>query len=135
MICQFSLVTAKQSTFIESIERFSGTIVFNARGGCFFIKNGLKANAKLQIFRKEQNRVLAELKFSEGEKVLCTFKQVEIKLLGEKSKGPDCGLIVKFVNLDEAHLEKLNTLVDKLPKVESDSELLDDGDDCDNKAA
>lgn len=120
---------AKKSQWITVVDKFSGTLVFNARGGCFFIKKGFTLNVKSQIFKDGETSRLGELKLKAEGETVGLFKNVEIKLLGEKHQNMDSGVIFKFIQLSEQQLDSLNALVKTLPTVDSDSDLfLDDSD-------
>jgi len=123
VIAEFSLKLLA-STPEKSL--FTCSIIFNARGACLYIPNGFNRNVRALIFRGEEIINVAELVMTHDGKQAGLFKNLEIKMLGEKHKDADSGLLVKFINLSESQLEKFNALLDELPVVESDSVLFDD---------
>ncbi len=129
MAAQFSMTLEKTDPFREAWDKFNGTLVFNARGGCFFITNGIGLRVKSQCFKSGDTSKVKELKLTDGGNTVGVLKDFEIKLLGEKRRGADSGLIVRFIKLAEPQLDTLNTLVDTLRPVSGDSELFPD--DCD----
>lgn len=131
VIAQFLIKPDKPNAFVEATDKFSGTLVFNSRGGCLFIKNGLNNNAKSRMFRTDDTIHIQGLQLSEDDKTIALLTDFNVTLLGEKSKGSDIGIIVKFTNFSESQIEEINLLLEKLPKVSSDSELfLDDESDA-----
>lgn len=99
---------------------FEGILVFNVRGGCFFIKNGLEQKAASRIFWNGETASIPVLQLTLDGKIVGTFKNFKVKLLREKKKDADCGLIVKFLHLSDNELGILNSLVEVLPPVYAD---------------
>jgi len=122
VIAEFSLKLLS-CTPVKSL--ITGSIIFNARGACLYIPNGFNRNVRSLVFRGEEIINVAELVMTHEGKQVGLFKNLEIKMLGEKHKDADSGLLVKFINLSESQLEKFNSLIDELPVAESDSLLFD----------
>lgn len=113
---------------------FEGILVFNVRGGCFFIKDGLKQKAKSRIFWNGETANIPVMELTLDGKTVGTFKNFKVKLLREKKKNSDCGLIVKFLHLSDNEIGILNSLVEVLPPVYSDPIKTLDDKTLDNKS-
>ena len=106
--------------------RFNGALIFNARGGMFFLGYDIRDDIQATIFRGSDVTSIYEMELSDAGKRVALFNNLKIKLIREKRVGQDYGIIVKFVQITEVHLDKLNKLVQELPVVESDAVLFSD---------
>lgn len=122
---QFTMKLARVDPFKERNESFQGTLIFNVRGGCFFLKHGLTINAKKRLFKYGPVTKISDMRLMTGEKQIARFHNLEMKLIGQKTHEADCGIIVKFVNFSESQCEKLNSLVSELPAVHCDTVFFD----------
>ena len=133
VVAQFSI---KLSALDIADGRFNGTLVFNARGGMFFLGYGLQSDIQAKIFRGSDITSIFELELSHGGKRVALLNNLSIKLMREKRIGDDYGFIVKFVQVTEENLDKLNTLITELPVIESDDVLFsDESDDAEENTA
>lgn len=123
VIAQFSI---KLSELAIENGRFNGALIFNSRGGMFFLGYGLRDDIQATIFRGSDVISIFEMELSNAGKRVALFNNIKVKLIREKRVGQDYGIIVKFVQITEAHLDKLNALVKELPVVESDAVLFSD---------
>jgi len=133
--------TARSATDILDLhcQKFNGlrklTTIQNKRaiGGnrviaqfSFFLGYELRDDIQATIFRGSEVISIFEMELSnEGERV-ALFNNIKVKLIREKRVGQDYGIIVKFVQITEVHLDKLNALVQELPVIESDTVLFSD---------
>lgn len=123
VVAQFSI---KLSALDIADGRFNGTLVFNARGGMFFLGYGLQSDIQAKIFRGSDVTSIFELELSHAGKRVGLLNNLTVKLMREKRVGEDYGFIVKFVQVSEENLDKLNALVQELPVIESDAVLFSD---------
>jgi len=103
--------------------RFNGKAIFNARGGMFFLGYGNDSDTYERIFRGCEIISIHEIEISNSGKRHGVLRNLKVKLIREKQVSEDYGLIVKFVEVTEDNLTKLNTLVKELPPAENDSVL------------
>jgi len=123
-MAQFTIQMPKVDTFSEFRAKYSGMIVFNVRGACFFIKSGSASSVKSKIFPGGDSATIESFKLKDRGNTLCHFKNVRVKLLKEKDHGAACGVAVKFLQLTDAQMEQLNAARTDLPTAGSDSVIL-----------
>jgi len=125
VLAEFTMKVAS-TTFNKGKKiKFSGSMVFNARGACLFIPNGFRNNAKEKVFREGPIVNVSDFEVFHNGKRIGRFHNLEMKLLGEKQKKPDCGLLIKFLHVSKGQLEKLNDLLGELPILDDDSVLFE----------
>ena len=118
----FKLVVANPDPFNMHTAHFTGTIIFNVRGGCLFVDNALLSQAKTNIFNGKPTALLDTFELQTPDQQLCSMKKIKIKLSREKEIDGQPGIVFKFLQTSEAHMELLNHLTDILPNVDNDSD-------------
>lgn len=101
-------------------DSFTGTIVFNVRGGCLFFDNSVLSQAASRIFNGKPVALLETLDLQTPEQA-CSMRKIKIKLSREKELNGQQGIVFKFFQTTEGHMDLLNHLIDLLPHVETDS--------------
>ncbi len=105
-------------------DKFTGIVVFNVRGGCLFVEDGELAQAESRMFGEGPVATLNTLELDLPEQKTCTLKKIKIKLARAKEIGGEKGIVFKFVQTPEEYIDLLNVLVDRLPHVDSDTEVI-----------
>jgi len=126
----FSMNIFKKSDEAVADGWFNGILVFNARGGCFFIEDGYKNYVRQRWFSGGKIANIPVMELTLDGKRVGLFKNLELKLLREKHNGKDCGIVVKFVFVNDSQLDKLNALVGELPVVHRDPISFNDKDEA-----
>lgn len=120
----FSMVVANPDPFNSYADKFSGTIVFNARGGCMFIDSEGPLKAHARIFSDGPVAILESLELDIPEQKPCVIKKIRIKNARQKTIGGRNGIVFKFFQTSEVQMDQLNGLVEQLPPVASDTEVV-----------
>lgn len=120
----FNMVVANPDPFNTFSDRFSGTIVFNVRGGCLFIDNAGPLKAYTRIFGDGPVATLDLLELKIPNQDPAVIKKVKIKNARQKEVGGQEGIVFRFLQTDEKQLDLLNELVADLPNAESDVDVL-----------
>lgn len=119
----FNLYVKDLDPFKPSVNNFSGTLVFNARGGCLFLSDAVLARTLFNLIENEATLV-ESFEFVCSERETHALRNVRIKYLRAKEIAGYHGFVFKFIQSTEETLNLLNDLVDRLEPVENDMEAL-----------
>lgn len=122
----FQMVVANPDPFNNYADRFNGTLVFNVRGGCLFVDNAELTKAQTRIFSQGPVATLNTLELDVPGEKAAVLNKIKIKLARHKTVEGEQGIVFKFLQSSEKHIELLNELVGKLPPVEQDTDVLTD---------
>ena len=121
--CPFKMIVANPDPFRMNTDSFTGTVVFNVRGGCFFFDNSVLSQAASRIFNGKPVALLDTLDLQTPEHT-CSMRKIKIRMSREKELSGRQGIVFKFFQTTEAHMDLLNHLINLLPHVETDSAVV-----------
>lgn len=120
----FKMIVTNPDPFSVHTDKFTGVVVFNVRGGCLFVDNAELSQARSRIFREGPVAALATLDLTTPDEHTCSLQKIKIKLSREKDLDGHPGIVFKFLQSSEQHIDLLNLLTERLPHVDSDIEAL-----------
>lgn len=123
-------VVARCEVVLKSPDLFScyqnnraGYMALNIRGGIFYLNQVITKNNFEKMFPDGNTAMFKALRlFSDmGKKIL--IKNIKVKFLKKKEGGDRKGLVFRFVDISEEHLDILLRLNEVLPAVGSQEEM------------
>jgi len=75
--CPFKMIVANPDPFRMNTDSFTGTVVFNVRGGCFFFDNSVLSQAASRIFNGKPVALLDTLDLQTPEHT-CSMRKIKI---------------------------------------------------------
>jgi hypothetical protein len=119
VVCACSMQLPKVDAFNHLKIHRKGYLIFNARGGAFYIPQQFTENTVKQLFKPGEPGLIKDFKLYPKGKQAIVIGQVSARFLYFVGKEPWPGMVMRFGNLNERQLDTLNKLVKVLPKVET----------------
>lgn len=97
-------------------------MVLNIRGGCIYLNEGAAEKVLEKIFPDGKNTVFKEIRlFSDLDDVI-VIRDIKAAFLRIRQGKKRAGIVVRFIDISEEHLDQLSSLINRLPLIEGDEE-------------
>ena len=100
----------------------TGYMVLNIRGGCLYLEESITKEHIEKIFPDEHTTVFDKLTLFLNDKPEIVIKKIKVTFVRLKQEENREGVVFRFTDISEEHLDTLNTLRFKLPIISSDEE-------------
>lgn len=118
---------------LENLDPFSfyddtryGHMMLNIRGGCLYLNEGVTQNTLEKIFPDGKNTVFKEVRLfvdlDEDTDEVMVIKNIKVAFLRVRRGKKRAGIVIRFVDISEEHLDILSDLINRLPLLEGDEE-------------
>lgn len=122
VVCACSMQFPKVDVFNQMTIQRKGYLIFNARGGAFYIPQQFTENSVKQLFKRGEPGLIKDFKLYPNGQPEIVIGQVSARFLHFVGNEPYPGMVLRFRNLNEGQLDTLNKLVNVLPKVETNEQ-------------
>ena len=118
--CEITLKNLDPFTIHEDTR--SGYMVLNIRGGCLYLNDGVNEKVLEKIFPDGKNTVFKEIRlFSDLDEAI-VIKNIKATFLRIRRGKKKAGIVFRFMDISEEHLDVLSSLIEHLPLIEGDEE-------------
>ncbi|WP_297186211.1 hypothetical protein [uncultured Porticoccus sp.] len=118
--CEITLKNLDPFSFYEDTR--SGYMVLNIRGACLYLNEGVTEKVLEKIFPDGKNTVFKEIRlFSDLDEEM-VIKNIKAAFLRIRRGKKRAGIVIRFTDISEEHLDKLSNLINRLPSIEGDEE-------------
>ena len=117
VICACSMQLPKVDAFNQLKIHRKGYLVFNARGGAFYISPQFNESDISQLFEPGKPGTIKNFKLHPHGKPEVLIGQISARFLFFTQSQPMPGMVMRFGNLNERQLSTLNSVMKDLPKV------------------
>lgn len=97
-------------------------MVLNIRGGCLYLNEGVSEKVLEKIFPDGKNTVFKEIRLFSGLNDVIIIKNIKAAFLRIRRGKKRAGIVVRFIDISEEHLDELSSLINRLPLIEGDEE-------------
>jgi len=118
--CEITLKNLDPFAFHEATR--SGHMVLNIRGGCLYLNEGATEKVLEKMFPDSKNTVFKEIRLFSGLNDVIIIKNIKAAFLRIRRGKKRAGIVVRFVDISEEHLDELSSLINRLPLIEGDEE-------------
>jgi hypothetical protein len=117
VVCLCSMQLPKVNTFNQLKIHRKGYLIFNARGGAFYISPQFTESNVTQLFNLGEPGIIKNFKLYPHGRPEVSIGQISARFLFFTQSQALPGMDMRFGNMSERQLGMLNTLVGDLPKV------------------
>lgn len=97
-------------------------MVLNIRGGCLYLNEGVSEKVLEKIFPDGKNTVFKEIRLFSGLNDVVVIKNIKAAFFRIRRGKKRAGIVVRFIDISEEHLDELTSLISRLPLIEGDEE-------------
>ena len=117
VVCACSMQLPKIDPFNQLKIHRKGYLIFNTRGGAFYISQQFTEETVTQLFLPGETGLIKNFKLHPRGGSEISLGQVHARFLYFTDTQPLPGMVLRFANLSEQQLELLNKLTNELPKI------------------
>lgn len=117
VVCACSMQLPKVDAFNRLKTLRKGYLIFNTRGGAFYLSQQFTDETITQLFLPGETGLIKEFKLYPRGGSEISLGQVHARFLYFTDTQPLPGMVLRFANLSEQQLELLNKLTNELPKI------------------
>lgn len=117
VVCACSMQLPKLDPFNQLKIHRKGYLIFNTRGGAFYISQQFTDETVTQLFNPGEPGLIKNFKLHPRGAPEISLGQVHARFLYFTDTQPLPGMVLRFANLTEQQLELLNKLTHELPKI------------------
>ena len=117
VVCACSMQLPKVDPFNQLKIHRKGYLIFNTRGGAFYISQQFTDHTVTQLFNSGETGLIKNFKLHPRDSAEILLGDVHARFLYFTDTRPLPGMVLRFSNLSERQLEMLNSLTHQLPKI------------------
>lgn len=117
VVCACSMQLPKVNTFNQLKIHRKGYLIFNARGGAFYLSPQFTESDISQLFNPGEAGTIKNFKLYPHGRPEVSIGQMSARFLFFTQNEAMPGMVMRFGNFSERQLETLNSLIKELPKV------------------
>ncbi|MFT4726896.1 MAG: hypothetical protein ACI9UN_001391 [Granulosicoccus sp.] len=117
VVCACSMQLPKLDPFKPLNIHRKGYLIFNMRGGAFYISQQFTDHTVKQMFKAGKASLIKDIILYPGRVLEIVLGDIKARFLYFTDTQPLPGMVLRFSDLSEEQLNKLNLLTDELPKI------------------
>jgi hypothetical protein len=118
--CEVILPRTDPFAHYENIKK--GYMVLNIRGGCMYLPEYFNEENIAKIFPDGHSTTFEKLTLSANDKPTTIIENIKVSLIRLRKEENREGIVFRFVDISEEHLDILEKIQYKLPAIGSDEE-------------
>lgn len=122
VLAECEMVVKKMNPFSVYDNVKTGHIVLNIRGGCLYLSEHFSEQNIEKIFSDGETAIIEKLTLSVNDEPRMTIENIKISFIRLRKEKSREGIVFRFNDLSEQHLDMLENLKDTLPAIGSDEE-------------
>lgn len=122
VVCSCTLELPKTNPFSAYKAVREGVIVLNVRGGSLYLADQFTDTSIVKVFPPDHSSTIKNIKLYAATGPVVDLGNVEVRYLKLNRRTRMTGIVVKFVNLSDAQMDKLNALGELFPEAGADEE-------------
>ncbi|WP_438958828.1 hypothetical protein [Porticoccus sp.] len=99
-------------------------MMLNIRGGCLYLNEGVTEKVLEKIFPDGKNTVFKEIRLFSDLNEEVVIKNIKAAFLRLRRGKKRAGIVLRFIDISEEHLDELSSLINHLPLIEGDEEAV-----------
>jgi len=117
VVCKCSMQLPKTDTFNQLKIHRNGVLIFNTRGGAFYLSDQFTEENIHELFEPGQSGVIKNFKLYPPGGAEVSIGQISARFLYFTNTHPFKGMVLRFGKVSERQLKQLNELTQTLTKV------------------
>ncbi len=122
VLAECEIVLKPDDPFAHFGNEKNGYIVLNVRGGCLYFPERFTENNITEIFPDGKTAVFGKMTLSAGNKPKIIVDNIKVAFLRIRKEKNREGIVFRFIDISEEHLDILDDLQHKLPGIGTNEE-------------
>ncbi|MEH6616424.1 MAG: hypothetical protein V7699_01150 [Porticoccus sp.] len=118
--CEVVLPRTDPFSHYDNVKK--GYMVLNIRGGCLYLSEHFTEDNIVKIFPNGESTVFEKITLTAGNKPKIIIENIKASLIRLRQEENREGIVFRFVDISEEHLDILDNLQYKLPAIGSNEE-------------